>query len=86
MSPNLEKLLPVLVGGGEEFVIVGGVAAILHGSARATYDVDFVYSRNEQNIERLVSVLGPYNPYLRNAPPGLPNVWDAKTIRHGREF
>ena len=86
MSPNLEKLLPTLVGAGVEFIIVGGVAAILHGSARATYDVDLVYSRNEQNIQRLATVLAPYNPYLRNAPVGLPFVWDAKTIRHDLNF
>ena len=86
MSPNLEKLLPTLVGAGVEFIIVGGVAGILHGSARATYDVDLVYSRNEQNIQRLASVLAPYNPYLRNAPLGLPFVWDTKTIRHGLNF
>ena len=86
MSPNLEKLLPTLVGAGVEFIIVGGVAGILHGSARATYDVDLVYSRNEQNIQRLASVLAPYNPYLRNAPVGLPFVWDVKTIRHGLNF
>lgn len=64
MSPNLEKLLPTLVGAGVEFIIIGGVAGILHGSARATYDVDLVYSRNEQNIQRLASVLAPYNPYF----------------------
>ena len=86
MSPNLEKLLPTLVGAGVEFIIVGGVASILHGSARATYDVDLVYSRNEQNIQRLASVLAPYNPYLRSAPVGLPFVWDTKTIRHGLNF
>ncbi|MGC2628120.1 MAG: hypothetical protein WA269_14915 [Candidatus Udaeobacter sp.] len=86
MSPNLEKLLPTLVGAGVEFVIIGGVAGILHGSARATYDVDLVYSRKEQNIQRLASVLAAYNPYLRNAPVGLPFVWDAKTIRHGLNF
>ena len=86
MSPNLEKLLPTLVGADVEFIIVGGVAGILHGSARATYDVDLVYSRNEQNIQRLASVLAPYNPYLRNAPLGLPFVWDTKTIRHGLNF
>ena len=86
MSPNLEKLLPTLVGADVEFIIIGGVAGILHGSARATYDVDLVYSRNEQNIQRLASVLAPYNPYLRNAPVGLPFVWDAKTIRHGLNF
>jgi predicted nucleotidyltransferase len=86
VTPNLEKLLPTLVGAGVEFIIIGGVAGILHGSARATYDVDLVYSRNEQNIERLASVLSAYNPYLRNAPEGLPFVWDAKTIRHGLNF
>ena len=64
MSPNLEKLLPTLVGAGVEFITIGGVASILHGSARATYDVDLVYSRNEENIQRLASVLAPYNPYF----------------------
>ena len=68
MSPDLEKLLPTLVCAGVEFIIVGGVAGILHGSARATYDVDLVYSRNEQNIQQLARVFAPYNPYLRNAP------------------
>jgi predicted nucleotidyltransferase len=86
VSPNLEKLLPTLVGAGVEFIIVGGVAGILHGSARATYDVDLVYSRNEQNIQRLADVLAPCNPYLRNAPLGLPFAWDTKTIRNGLNF
>jgi predicted nucleotidyltransferase len=86
VSPNLEKLLPTFVGAGIEFIIIGGVAGILHGSARATYDVDLVYSRNEQNIQRLAGVLAPYEPYLRNAPVGLPFVWDTKTIRHGLNF
>ncbi len=78
MSPNLEKLLPTLVGARLEFIVIGGVAGILHGAARATYDVDLVYSRNEQNIQRVASVLAPYNPYLRNAPVGLPFVRDEK--------
>lgn len=86
MSPNLEKLLPTFVGAGVEFIIIGGVAGILHGSARATYDIDLVYSRNEPNIQRLASMLAQYNPYLRNAPLGLPFVWDTKTIRHGLNF
>ncbi len=31
-------------------------------------------------------MLAAYNPYLRNAPEGLPFGWDAKTIRHGLNF
>jgi hypothetical protein len=76
----------MLVNAGVEFIVVGGVAAILHGSARATYDVDFIYSRTEENIQRLANALAPYNPYLRDAPPGLPFAWDAKTIRTGLNF
>lgn len=86
MTPDLERLLPALVRAELDFIIVGGIAAILHGSARATYDVDLVYSREQQNIDRLASSLAPLHPYLRNAPPDLPFSWDAKTIRNGLNF
>jgi predicted nucleotidyltransferase len=86
VTPDFEKLLPMLVNAGVEFIVVGGVAAILHGSARATYDVDFVYSRTNGNVQRLVDALAPYKPYLRDAPAGLPYSWDARMIRSGLNF
>lgn len=86
MSPDLERLLATLVRAAAEFIVVGGVAGIIHGSARATYDVDLLYARNEGNIQRLVNSLAPYKPYLREAPPGLPFAWDVKTIRNGLNF
>ena len=67
MSPDLERLVPTLVQGGVEFIVIGGVAAIIHGSARATYDVDLLYFRNEANIQRLANLLAPYRRYLREA-------------------
>ena len=48
--------------------------------------MDVVYSRERENIRRLVEVIGPYQPYLRGAPPGLPFTWDEKTIRMGLNF
>ena len=69
-----------------DFIVVGGVAAAAHGSARATYDVDVVYARSADNIARLATALAPLNPYLRGAPPGLPFRWDAETIAHGLNF
>jgi hypothetical protein len=33
-------LLRALAAGRVEFIIVGGLAATIHGAARATYDVD----------------------------------------------
>jgi predicted nucleotidyltransferase len=83
---DLERLLPALSEGGVEFIIVGGVAAIVHGSARLTVDLDIVYRRNPDNIVRLATVLKPFAPYLRGAPPGLPFRWDAETIQRGLNF
>ena len=56
------------------FVVIGGAAAIAHGSVRLTRDLDVVYARTPENIRRLVQALKPYGPYLRGAPPGLPFV------------
>lgn len=86
MSAEFEKLLPVLVNGEVEFILVGGVAGIVHGSARTTYDVDLVYARTDANIERLVNALSSHAPYLRDVAPGLPFSWDAKAIRGGLNF
>ena len=83
---DFERLLGALVGRRVEFVIVGGVAATLHGSARLTADLDVVYERSSRNIGRLVTALAPLAPYLRGAPPGLPFRLDATTIVAGLNF
>ncbi|HEX3584132.1 MAG TPA: hypothetical protein VH087_20375 [Thermoanaerobaculia bacterium] len=81
-----EHLLSVLAVGGVEFVIIGGVAANHHGAARATFDLDILYGRSPDNIQRLVRALTPLQPYLRGAPPGLPFRFDALTIEKGLNF
>src|SRR5438105_663293 len=83
---RFRTLLFALQSNNVEFVIVGGVAAALHGSARVTYDLDIVYERSLENLERVVSALGPYQPYLRGAPPGLPFKFDVETLRGGLNF
>src|SRR5690349_7955498 len=80
------RVLRVLTDSAVEFVLIGGVAANLHGSARATFDVDVVYSRARANIIRLVKCLAPFKPYLRGAPPGLPFEFDEATVRNGLNF
>lgn len=86
MSAEFDKILPLLVREGIEFVLIGGVAGIIHGSARLTYDVDIVYARTAANIKRLADTLRTVAPYLRGAPAGLPFVWDERTIRNGLNF
>ena len=80
---DFKALLRALADGGVEFILVGGVAATVHGSSRLTVDVDAVYRRTRENIDRLVLALTSYRPYLRGAPPGLPFRWDAATIKSG---
>jgi len=83
---DFKTLIRVLSEGGAEFVIVGGLAATAHGSARLTQDVDVVYDRDPANLARLVECLAPYEPYLRGAPPGLPFDWSVATLRRGLNF
>jgi hypothetical protein len=86
MAVDLAQVIPPLVSARVDFILIGGMAAILHGSARVTFDVDVLYSRADGNIQRLANGLSPYKPYLRGAPLGLPFEWDAKTIRSGLNF
>ncbi len=79
-------LLTVLTEAGVDFVLVGGVAAVAHGSARLTQDLDVVYARDDANLGRLVEALKVLTPYLRGAPPGLPFRWDVETVRRGLNF
>ena len=83
---DFRRLIRALTDGGVEFVVVGGAAAVAHGSARLTLDLDIVYRRTPENIARVVPALAPLGPYPRGAPPGLPFRWDERTVRRGTNF
>jgi hypothetical protein len=86
MEANFSDLLPLLVRHNVQFIVVGGGAAIAHGLARLTYDVDVVYARDPDNIRNLCAALRNHRPYLRGAPPGLPFNLDEETIKAGLNF
>jgi hypothetical protein len=75
-----------LVDAGVDFAIIGGWAAILHGGANVTNDLDVCYSRQPENLKRLAGALAPFHPRLRDLPGDLPFVWDAATLRNGTNF
>ncbi len=83
---DFEGLLRVLHDGGVDFILVGGMAGIALGAARVTYDLDVVYERNPENLQRLADVLRPLNPRLRGAPDDIPFLWDAETLSRGLNF
>jgi hypothetical protein len=83
---DFARLLGALHDEEVECIIVGGLAATIHGSARLTQDVDVSYARSDGNLERIVRALEPLEPYLRGAPPGLPFEWSVATLRAGLNF
>jgi hypothetical protein len=83
---DFEALLDTLGKNKVAFIVVGGAAAIAHGSARLTQDLDIVYQRSQENLDRLVAALRDRNPYPRGAPPGLPFLWDKATLARGLNF
>jgi predicted nucleotidyltransferase len=87
MSPgNFSYFLPRLAQHDVQFVLIGGGAAIAHGLARTTYDVDIVYLREIENLQRIVDALEGASPYYRGAPKGLPFSWDVQTLQDGLNF
>jgi hypothetical protein len=79
-------VLDALVEHRVAFVVIGGVALVLHGSSRVTQDLDICYARDADNLERLATALQPFRPILRGAPPDLPFTLDARSLSSGLNF
>jgi hypothetical protein len=83
---DFKAALGALSGAGVRFIIIGGAAATVHGSARLTQDLDIVYARDLENVRRLTAALAGFQPYLRGAPAGLPFRFDEATVTRGLNF
>ncbi len=79
-------LLEVLERHEVDFVLIGGLAAAAHGSARNTYDLDIAYAREADNLRRLAAALRELGATLRGARPGLRFTADAETLERGLNF
>ena len=71
-SSRLIELLDALLAAEVEFVVVGGLAAVLHGAPLVTSDVDIVHRKTPENIARLLSVLLPLHARARGDRRVLP--------------
>ena len=70
MTP-FSQLLQRIADAGIDFVIVGGFAAVTHGSSYVTRDVDLCLVLSQENIERLRRALADLNPRHRMTPQRL---------------
>ena len=86
LSKTIEAPLRLLGEHKVDCVIVGGIAALIHGSLLLTNDVDVCYARDLENLKRLAGALQSVHARLRNAPEGLPFILDAETLKRGLNF
>lgn len=83
---NVEAFVKLLAAHNVQFVIIGGQAMRVLGSAYITEDTDICYQRTPENLAALVAAFAPIHPYLRGVPPGLPFRFDVPTVAAGLNF
>jgi hypothetical protein len=62
---SLDQLLVLLHEAGVEFIVVGGMAGVLHGAPIVTKDLDIVHRKTPENIAKLLALLLPLDAYHR---------------------
>lgn len=78
MQPDVDDpLLAIvarLIDDGVDFIVIGGMAAHLHGTGHSTIDVDVCPSSTVDNLDRLAASLRTMNARLRveSDPHGVP--------------
>src|SRR5437867_4299277 len=65
---SMRELLLKLNAENVEYVIVGGMAAVLHGSAVVTEDLDICAPMTPENLARIIRSLADLNPCHRMSP------------------
>jgi hypothetical protein len=81
-----QALIRTLIDHKVDFVVVGGLAAMSHGSAYPSFDLDVAYARDRTNLERLARALRDLQATLRGAPADLPFQIDAESLVAGGHF
>jgi hypothetical protein len=83
---RIEQIVKLLGRHDVRYVLIGGMAAVTHGSPLVTQDVDICHARDGTNLERLAQALAEVHAELRDAPAGLLFRMDAETLRRGDSF
>ena len=74
-------LLAHLTLHGVDFVLIGGVAAVLHGSERNTFDLDICPAQDQGNLDALGKALLDIDARLRGVDEDVPFVPDGRMLR-----
>ncbi|HMP71816.1 MAG TPA: hypothetical protein PKE55_00995 [Kiritimatiellia bacterium] len=80
MRNHIKEILFALSDGGVEYIVGGGVAAVLHGVERVTLDIDIALNLTKENLGRFISVVSGLGMTPR-VPVPLPSLGNPDVIR-----
>ena len=77
-------MLSALHDANVRFVLIGGMAAVLHGDVGVTVDIDIAPANDPDNLDRLAAALRALDARIRtdDAPQGLPFDCSAGFLRN----
>lgn len=78
---HAEELLKRLTARGVDYVVIGGIAGVLHGSPLNTFDLDVCFATDEGNLAALGDLLVDLGSRLRGVKDDVPFVPDARTLK-----
>jgi len=64
-TANLSDLLEGLSEAGIEFIVVGGLAAVIQGAPLTTTDLDIVHRQTKDNIDKILKFLKKTDAFYR---------------------
>jgi hypothetical protein len=77
MGPSFQTIPSTFLKNDVEFVVVGGVAAVLHGAPVTTFDLDALIKVSDANADRLFNALTTLQArYRLHSPPLKPSKSD----------
>ncbi len=81
-----DQILRELLDTGVRFVLIGGLAAQVHGSPSLTGDVDICFALDRDNLERLARAVHSLGSVRRELPTGVRAPLDVHALRAGDVF
>ena len=79
---DFESILRGLTDAHCDFIVIGGVCAVLHGAPISTFDLDLIHSREAGNLSRLESALREMDASYRQKSGIAPDASRLDTAGH----
>lgn len=86
ISVDLSAILEGLTLAGVEFILVGGLAAVVQGVPVTTIDVDIVHKQSSENVKRLLKFLKSIDAIHRRPDDKIIEPTESHLSRHGHSL